>query len=286
MPRSSRVGHTCPSEAQPTNQRPRLGLPNYVTSSHSSKTSLSLSSKSLPQWRPFSRFSLPRRRISPSFLLSMASATALESPSQERSVPDTSAQPSSHLRGGAHGRGRGRGSGLLDGVRGAGRGRSRGRGNRGARGPDSGFLHSRQGSGHMNPLPGQSSRPQDRPTSNGEPAGSPGGKIGPVAEIKGAGAKEQDVEAEVCFICASNVIHNSVAPCNHRTCHICALRLRALYKTRACAHCRVCNHLSFCDQNPSLMNDRRKPNMSYSPMIRISVMRISPIQTSRRPMTS
>jgi hypothetical protein len=31
----------------------------------------------------------------------------------------------------------------------------------------------------------------------------------------------------------------SVAPCNHRTCHICALRLRALYKTKACAHCRV-----------------------------------------------
>jgi len=49
---------------------------------------------------------------------------------------------------------------------------------------------------------------------------------------------EEDVEAEVCFICASSVVHNSVAPCNHRTCHICALRLRALYKTRACAHCR------------------------------------------------
>jgi len=50
--------------------------------------------------------------------------------------------------------------------------------------------------------------------------------------------KKEDVEAEVCFICASPVVHNSIAPCNHRTCHICALRLRALYKTRACAHCR------------------------------------------------
>ena len=48
-----------------------------------------------------------------------------------------------------------------------------------------------------------------------------------------------DTEVEVCFICASPVVHNSIAPCNHRTCHICALRLRALYKTRACAHCRV-----------------------------------------------
>lgn len=50
---------------------------------------------------------------------------------------------------------------------------------------------------------------------------------------------EEDVEAEVCFICASPVVHNSIAPCNHRTCHICALRMRALYKTKTCAHCRT-----------------------------------------------
>lgn len=46
-------------------------------------------------------------------------------------------------------------------------------------------------------------------------------------------------DGEVCFICASAVEHTSVSPCNHRTCHICALRLRALYKNKACAHCRV-----------------------------------------------
>lgn len=50
---------------------------------------------------------------------------------------------------------------------------------------------------------------------------------------------EEDDDVEVCFICASPVAHNSVAPCNHRTCHICSLRLRALYKTKACAHCRT-----------------------------------------------
>lgn len=50
---------------------------------------------------------------------------------------------------------------------------------------------------------------------------------------------DDDVEAEVCFICASPVIHQSVAPCNHRTCHICALRMRALYKNKECAHCRT-----------------------------------------------
>jgi hypothetical protein len=46
-------------------------------------------------------------------------------------------------------------------------------------------------------------------------------------------------EGEECFICASPIEHTSIAPCNHQTCHICALRLRALYKTRACAHCRT-----------------------------------------------
>lgn len=50
---------------------------------------------------------------------------------------------------------------------------------------------------------------------------------------------EEAEDGEVCFICASTIAHTAVAPCNHRTCHICALRLRALYKTKACAHCRV-----------------------------------------------
>jgi hypothetical protein len=51
--------------------------------------------------------------------------------------------------------------------------------------------------------------------------------------------REDTKEADICFICASEVEHNSVAPCNHRTCHICALRLRALYKNKDCPHCRV-----------------------------------------------
>lgn len=55
---------------------------------------------------------------------------------------------------------------------------------------------------------------------------------------------DEELEAEICFICASPVVHQSLAPCSHRTCHICSLRLRALYKTRACAHCRVSSRYS------------------------------------------
>lgn len=54
---------------------------------------------------------------------------------------------------------------------------------------------------------------------------------------QGEGSEVEEVD--ICFICTSSVVHGSVAPCNHRTCHICALRMRALYKTTACAHCRV-----------------------------------------------
>ncbi|KAJ4312705.1 hypothetical protein N0V94_007306 [Neodidymelliopsis sp. IMI 364377] len=52
-------------------------------------------------------------------------------------------------------------------------------------------------------------------------------------------AVDDDDDAEVCFICASPVQHTAIAPCNHRTCHICSIRMRALYKTKACAHCRT-----------------------------------------------
>lgn len=54
-----------------------------------------------------------------------------------------------------------------------------------------------------------------------------------------AAATDDADDGEICFICASAVEHTSVSPCNHRTCHICALRLRALYKNKGCAHCRT-----------------------------------------------
>ncbi|KAJ0160943.1 E3 ubiquitin-protein ligase hel2, partial [Colletotrichum tanaceti] len=46
-------------------------------------------------------------------------------------------------------------------------------------------------------------------------------------------------DGEVCFICAEPIKFHSIAPCNHKTCHICGLRMRALYKTKDCPHCRT-----------------------------------------------
>jgi hypothetical protein len=50
-------------------------------------------------------------------------------------------------------------------------------------------------------------------------------------------------DAVVCWICAEPVKYYSVSACNHRTCHVCALRLRALYKKQDCTFCKAC--LSF-----------------------------------------
>ena len=127
-------------------------------------------------------------------------------------------------RGGNKGRGRGRGEGG-GGGRGGGAGRGRGRGNAGPNSttaPDA--IASLTTEASQPTQPGSKDailRPRD-------------------ATAKADGVEgDDDADAEVCFICANPIIHHSIAPCNHLTCHICALRMRALYKNKDCAHCRV-----------------------------------------------
>ncbi|EIW84684.1 hypothetical protein CONPUDRAFT_47956 [Coniophora puteana RWD-64-598 SS2] len=50
-----------------------------------------------------------------------------------------------------------------------------------------------------------------------------------------AGAED---DGAICWICAEPVKYYSVSACNHRTCHVCALRLRALYKKLDCTFCK------------------------------------------------
>ncbi|KAK4462583.1 E3 ubiquitin-protein ligase hel2 [Cladorrhinum samala] len=120
---------------------------------------------------------------------------------------------------GSRGRGRGRGG------RGGGRGRgdhpSRGRGGRGGRGGDAGGANPQHAERNEAKPPQPSTLPNFKKTADAQQDGN---------------ANE---EAEVCFICASPITHYSIAPCNHITCHLCALRLRALYKNKDCPHCRT-----------------------------------------------
>ena len=46
-------------------------------------------------------------------------------------------------------------------------------------------------------------------------------------------------DSDVCWICAEPVKYYSLSECNHRTCHVCAIRLRALYKKTECTFCKV-----------------------------------------------
>lgn len=53
-------------------------------------------------------------------------------------------------------------------------------------------------------------------------------------------AGDTDQDGEICFICAEGPVQYwSVGECNHRTCHTCSIRLRALYKKNECTFCKV-----------------------------------------------
>ena len=172
----------------------------------------------------------------------MASTAAVAPPpvlnagENSRSTPQGIGNHTEHFRGG---RGGSQGASTGEGERG---GRGRGRGQRVNRSEGRGNQKTRRQPNESNhqsppipPPPGLGSGG----TSSGRSTRDAKMTEGEVLQGQQQDKEREDVEAEVCFICASPVIHNSVAPCNHRTCHICALRLRALYKTRACAHCRV-----------------------------------------------
>jgi E3 ubiquitin-protein ligase ZNF598 len=164
----------------------------------------------------------------------MAAANATTFTPEPNSEPSAPNQRRSDGQRTGRGRGRGRGTGgqdFLDGQskRQEGAGGRRGRG--ASRGANS--SHAKSNSTTMNTSDIQTRfAPSSVPTGQSEQASQS-------SEQRRGAPDKPETEPEVCFICASPVEHYSVAPCNHRTCHICALRMRALYKTKDCAHCRV-----------------------------------------------
>ncbi|KAK8022791.1 hypothetical protein PG993_013558 [Apiospora rasikravindrae] len=120
------------------------------------------------------------------------------------------------------------------------RGRGRGRGNQNQAGSRAGRSQRGRGRGGQGGQ-GGAAQQQSAAKGAGDDASAAPAQTKKVigAAAPSGDADGDDVEAEVCFICASPVVHQSVAPCNHRTCHICSLRMRALYKNKECAHCRT-----------------------------------------------
>ncbi|KAG8987543.1 hypothetical protein FRB90_003295, partial [Tulasnella sp. 427] len=58
------------------------------------------------------------------------------------------------------------------------------------------------------------------------------------AEDNAEAAATEGHEADVCWICADPIKYYSLGECNHVTCHVCAMRLRALYKKNECTFCK------------------------------------------------
>ncbi|KAJ2228555.1 hypothetical protein IWW45_006555 [Coemansia sp. RSA 485] len=115
-----------------------------------------------------------------------------------------------------------------------GRGRGRGRGARtgGPPGPKQGGANrGRSGSNGSATAAGQ--RPRVRASAKTNDTEADG-------DSNVDGGDSEDVEdGDVCFICADTVKFYAVGECDHRTCHVCNLRLRALFKSKACPYCKT-----------------------------------------------
>ncbi|TFK46669.1 hypothetical protein OE88DRAFT_1714915 [Heliocybe sulcata] len=89
----------------------------------------------------------------------------------------------------------------------------------------------------------------------------------PEAAEGGGQDAEQTADAEdgsVCWICAEPVKYWSVSECNHRTCHVCALRLRALYKKLDCTFCKEPqNTVIFTTSPDALFSSYSPEEISY-----------------------
>jgi hypothetical protein len=156
----------------------------------------------------------------------------------QRPVQNIATPPSDNRRGGRKPRGAGANR-SRNSTQGGGGGNTDGNGS-GSRGRAGNFRRGRGGRGENNnygPLTGESSAAKEsspQKTTLRVASGAPSITANPKAD--------QDIGSDsepVCFICADPVKYSAVAPCNHVTCHICSLRMRALYKNKACAHCRV-----------------------------------------------
>lgn len=61
----------------------------------------------------------------------------------------------------------------------------------------------------------------------------------PTAQTQTDIQQDDSQDLDLCWICAEPIKYYAVSECNHRTCHVCALRLRALYKKLDCTFCKV-----------------------------------------------
>ncbi|KAI8914863.1 hypothetical protein DFJ77DRAFT_37610 [Powellomyces hirtus] len=74
---------------------------------------------------------------------------------------------------------------------------------------------------------------------------------------------QEEEGEELCFICADTVTWYAIGECNHRVCHLCSLRLRALYKQKTCALCKTDLHeVVYTKEKKKLFQEFDLPRMA------------------------
>ena len=111
--------------------------------------------------------------------------------------------------------------------------RGGGGGSRGFRGRRGGGPTQRKP--QSDPAPTESTAAADTPAT---PTTTTPDMLKPDTAAESTDAVPHD-DGGMCRICAEPVRYYSVSECNHRTCHVCALRLRALWKRQDCTFCKV-----------------------------------------------
>lgn len=165
-------------------------------------------------------------------------ASAPSSNNSPADTPSNSRGPSRSSRGGRNRRGGGGAGGGEEGNANRGRGGNQPR--RGQGGPRGGRGSSTNAGRESAQNPDNVPAPVQRPL-----------EIRPKPEVDDDAESVDDEDC--CFICANPLMYRAILPCNHNTCHICIVRMRALYKSKACPHCRVSVRRNFSRNGADLL---------------------------------
>ncbi|GAA5946699.1 hypothetical protein JCM3775_003137 [Rhodotorula graminis] len=111
---------------------------------------------------------------------------------------------------------------------------------------------------------GNDSAAVDRNTNNSERVLEVNAYARAMAKAADEAGETTDDDA-ICFICAEPVVSWSVSACDHRTCHTCSIRLRALYKKKECTFCKTdCPTVIFTESEDQLFKDYTTESTPFS----------------------
>lgn len=87
-------------------------------------------------------------------------------------------------------------------------------------------------------------------------------------EQKVAPPKPAEDEADTtCFICAEQIQYWSIGACGHATCHVCAIRLRVLYKKKECTFCKSALPTLYFSASPYTRFPAQTPRVGAGPAL-------------------